>query len=142
MRWDTLASIEPNPEDLVEPGERMLLFRAGNRGCACLLSQVREIVPMRPVTRLPGAAAWVRGLLNHRGALVPVADLTGWLGEAVPVHDEGRRVLVVEGDGRGFGLVVDQVREVRALPADAEPGLLRLDLDALGRELLASRAGH
>ena len=86
-----------------------------------MLTQVREIVPMRPVTRLPGAPAWVRGLLNHRGTLVPVMDLSARMGDA-PADDRGRQVLVVEGGERVFGLLVDQVQEVRAMgAADRQP---------------------
>ncbi len=152
-----MASIESIPEVVAEQGERLLLFRAGSRSCACVLVQVREIVPMRPVTRLPGAASWIRGLMNHRGALVPVADLSGRLGDR-PADDHGRQVLVVEGAGKTYGLVVDQVQEVRAVPDDRRqpvtgdgtlegavsamvsvyerPSLL-LDLEALARQVLA-----
>lgn len=140
---------------------RLLLFRAAGRSCACGLAEVREIVPMRAVTRVPGAASWIRGLLNYRGALVPVMDLSARLGNA-PADDRGRQLLVVDGAGKSYALVVDGVDEARAVtaadrqPVDGDgtldgavvamvsayerPALL-LDLTVLARQVLAATNG-
>ncbi len=71
---------------------------------------VREIVPMRAATRLPGAPAWVCGLVNLRGALVVVADLAARLG----VRRAGGvgEVLVADALGKSLGVLVDGVRDV------------------------------
>jgi purine-binding chemotaxis protein CheW len=80
-----------------------------------VLETVREIVPMRAATRLPGAPAWVRGLVNLRGALVTVVDLSGRFG--MPRPGDTGDVLVAEAEGKTFGILVDAVKDVLTLDA-------------------------
>lgn len=71
----------------------------------------REVVPERALTRLPGAPPWVAGLLNLRGRVVTVIDLAVQRGGAASRGP----VVVVESDGRRFGLRVAKVLGVQAL---------------------------
>lgn len=107
-----MTSIEPITE---LTAQRYLVFVAGGRRCACALELVREIVPMRAATRVPGAPDWVRGLVNLRGALVTVADLSARFGAPRP-GDVGD-VLVAEVMGKTIGILVDRVRDVMTLNA-------------------------
>jgi len=70
---------------------------------------------MRAATRLPGAPAWVRGLVNLRGALVTVADLPARFG--VPGAGVAGDILVVDALGKTLGILVDGVKDVLALEA-------------------------
>lgn len=72
---------------------------------------VREIVPVRHFTRLPGAPAAVRGLLNVRGTLVTVLDLAERFGQGRCREGEGSVVIGVT-SGRTLGLLVEDVHEV------------------------------
>ena len=92
------------------------MFVAGARRCACALDAVREIVPMRAATRLPGAPDWIRGLVNLRGALITVADLSARFG--VPREGDEGAVLVTEAFGKTFGILVDRVKDVLTLDAE------------------------
>lgn len=58
--------------DAAQASRRVLVFAVAGRTHCCELEQVREIVPILPTTRLPGAPAFVRGLINLRGNLVTV----------------------------------------------------------------------
>lgn len=102
-----MASIESTTDF---QGRRLLRFRAAGTACACDLGVVREIVRGRPLARLPGAPAWVPGIMNLRGTLVTVVDLSVRLG-AAPVGPP-RVVMVVEGAGKRFGLGVESVQGV------------------------------
>jgi purine-binding chemotaxis protein CheW len=84
--------------------------------CACDLNAIREIVPARSTTRLPGAPAWVCGLLNLRGTLLTVVSLAVRFGEE---DSAMRSIIVAEGEGRVFGIGVDGVRDVQSVPDDA-----------------------
>jgi purine-binding chemotaxis protein CheW len=90
--------------------------------CACDLGLVREIVRGRPLARLPGAPEWVRGIMNLRGTLVTVVDLTLRLGGAP--DGMPRVVMVVEAAGKRFGIGVESVQGVAEL---AEGSLEPLD---------------
>lgn len=81
----------------------------------CPLEAVREIVPMRAATRLPGAPDWIRGLVNLRGALIAVADLSARFGE--PRAGSNGVVLVAEAFGKTFGILVEGVKDVLSLDA-------------------------
>ena len=86
--------------------------------CACDLEAVREIVPARAATRLPGAPEWVRGLINLRGTLVTVVDLAVRFGSAEGAGGS-RSIIVAEASGKSFGIIVDEVRDVQAVAEDA-----------------------
>lgn len=87
----------------------------------CDVAEAREIIPLRPMTRLPGAPAFVRGLINMRGTIVTVLDLGQRLDPTRAPIDTGSIVLVRHGE-RLVGLVVDEVLDVRVLEIEARDG--------------------
>ncbi len=92
---------------------------AGQQRFAWELSAIKEIVPARAVTRLPGAPIWVLGLLNLRGRVVTVADLALRMG--LEAGADGS-IVVLDVDGRMLGVRVDEVRAVaNAEDAAVEP---------------------
>jgi purine-binding chemotaxis protein CheW len=109
-----LASIE-RTGDSAAP--RYLVVEAGGQRFAWELTAIREIVPARAVTRLPGSPVWVLGLLNLRGAVLTVVDLAARLGL---VPGAGASVVVLDVNERTFGVRVDLVRSV----ANAEDALV------------------
>ena len=64
-----------------------LLFRVGGRLYGCDISDAQEIIPLRPMTRLPGAPAFVRGLINMRGTIVTVLDLRARLDPSAAIPE-------------------------------------------------------
>jgi len=80
----------------------------------CDIADAREIIPLRPATRLPGAPAFVRGLINIRGTIVTVMDL-GLRLDPKRGPTKAGSILVVRHNDRVVGLIVDRVEDVRAL---------------------------
>ena len=70
-------------------------------------SRVREILDLVPVTEVPNAPAYVGGLINVRGRVVPLADLRVVFGMDRPEPDEDTRIVVLETDIGGEPTVVD-----------------------------------
>jgi purine-binding chemotaxis protein CheW len=95
-----------------------LLVRVGDGVYGCDIAEAQEIIPLRPMTRLPGAPPFVRGLINMRGVIVTVLDLGQRLDPSRPPIENGSIVLVRHGE-RLVGLVVDEVADVRVLDVDA-----------------------
>lgn len=91
----------------------MLLARAGGRWFGCPLGDVREVLPLGALARLPGAPPHVLGLLNVRGRLVTVLDLGRRL-DAAATGGAGGYVLIVADGDRQAGCRVDAV--ARAVP--------------------------
>ena len=99
---------------------------------------VREITPMQSVTRIPKAPDYVRGLLNLRGTLLTVIDLSHRMG-GTPGCGEEPSVVVLHVDGKTLGLLVDDVHEVFT-PDDPPAGAD--DLTARRAGSLVARMGH
>ena len=72
---------------------------------------------MGEITRLPGAPAFVRGLINVRGTIVTILDLGVRLDPSAEPATEGSILLVLHRD-RLVGVVVDEVADVRQLEVD------------------------
>ena len=97
-------------------GRRTLLFRVGSAVYGCDIEDIREIVPFRRPTRLPGAPSYVQGLINLRGTIVTVIDLVARLEPGRPPVTDGSIMLVsVAGSTRTVGIAVQEVMDVRLM---------------------------
>src|SRR5260221_1484300 len=97
---------------------RTLLFRVAERVFGCDIDEVREIIPYRRATRLPGAPTYVQGLINLRGTIVTMLDLGARLdAERAPVRD-GSIILATHGT-RVVGIAVDEVMDVQMINEEA-----------------------
>jgi len=108
-------------------GERTIEIDDGRVDLACFLLQgnvyaievqyLREIVHCQKVTPLPKAPTLIEGVIDLRGAVVPVVDLgTALSGEAVK-DDERARIAVVSVEGLVFGLRVEAATHVLSIEA-------------------------
>ena len=88
---------------------RYLVAQAAGQRVAFRIDAVREIIPARVPTRLPGADAWVLGLLNLRGTVLTVVDLTLRFGGTSVA---GASIVVLEVEGKTFGVQVERVYAV------------------------------
>ena len=87
-------------------------FEVGGHTYAIDVTQVREVVRWQPVTPLPNAPALIEGVIDLRGAVVPVVDLGRALGGAPVAPGQHARIAVTEVDGLVMGLAVDAAVEV------------------------------
>jgi purine-binding chemotaxis protein CheW len=113
--------VHPSAEETTEesPRERMVILRAGGHRFGVGIENVREIIPPRPLTRLPGSAPYVRGLINLRGRILTVLDLAMRMGLEPVDTGYGVSVVVLERSGRVVGLVVDEVERIAEVEAGA-----------------------
>lgn len=82
---------------------------------------VREIRGWSAVTRIPQAPPYVLGVLNLRGAIVPVIDMRLRFGLAREEYNATTVTVIITVAGRQFGVVVDAVSDV----LDIEPAQVR-----------------
>ena len=80
--------------------------------------RVQEIREIDLVTRIPHVARFVRGVINLRGAIVPVVDLGLMFGFAEPLPLAKASAIVLNVDKRLVGLVVSSVSDVVGLAED------------------------
>ncbi len=105
-----------------EAPAQYLTFTLGAEVFAMDIRTVREIIQHGPMTSVPLMPAFVRGVINLRGAVVPVIDLQARFGR--PAASVGKKTCVVifdamrEGERVELGLMVDAVSEVIDIAAD------------------------
>jgi purine-binding chemotaxis protein CheW len=98
--------------------DEILTFTLGAEEYGVDILKVQEIRGYDAVTRLPDAPAWIKGVINLRGIIVPVVDLRikFKLGEAR--YDAFTVMIILNVGGRVVGIVVDSVSDVTQLQAD------------------------
>ena len=90
---------------------KVLIFSIGDKDYGADIAQVREVIRMRRVTRVPEAAAFVEGVFSLRGRVIPLINLRKKLGmksQEVPSN----RIVVTTIQNHWTGILVDQVKDV------------------------------
>ena len=90
-------------------------FRLGEDLYAADIMRIKEIIRPQKLTSLPKSPAFVEGVLNLRGTVIPVIDLRKRFDFPVASHDKNTRLLIVAVGRQLLGLEVDEVTEVITL---------------------------
>jgi purine-binding chemotaxis protein CheW len=117
-------SIEAKSDSLPAPG-KYLTFRLGREFYSLPVLKVREIMRLCPITMVPRMPAYLRGVINLRGKIVPVVDLRTRFG-LPPLADNDRACIIVvqlaSATKNVMGVIVDSVEDVSPFEAsDIEP---------------------
>ncbi len=94
---------------------------AGKQQYAIPVADILEVAAMVRLTPLPDAPPEVLGVINRRGAVIPLLDLRRCLDHPAAPPDLNTLFVVVQGASMIAGLVVDDIKEVAALPAVNAP---------------------
>jgi purine-binding chemotaxis protein CheW len=95
---------------------QLVCFRLDRNLYAADIMRVKEIVKPQQLAGLPHAPAFVAGVINLRGTVIPVLDLHKRFNLPSPVADKKNRLLIVSLSGQTYGLAVDEVSEVISVP--------------------------
>lgn len=96
-----------------------VVFRAEQREYALPLQQVRHVLRMVAVTPVPEGPAWLVGVVNWHGHILPVMDLRARLGLPLLPAGLNTPLLLFEGEAGLAALMVDEVLDVLAVPPHA-----------------------
>ena len=100
-----------------------LTLRMQDEMFAIEAGSVREILDLVPITEVPNAPAFVTGLINVRGRVVPLADLRVMFDMDRPPPDQDTRIVVIEieidGEPTVTGILADKVYDVTDIEAAA-----------------------
>jgi len=110
----------------VEKKDQFLAFVLGGENFAMDIRSIKEVIQYGTLTEVPLMPDFIRGVINLRGAVVPVIDLSVRFGR--PATEVARRTCVVileverDGDIVELGVIVDHVSEVLEIGAsEIEP---------------------
>jgi purine-binding chemotaxis protein CheW len=100
-------------DDANDDDEQVVVFRLDKEEFGVPIESVQEIVRVpEQLTHVPKAPPFVEGVINLRGAVLPVIDLRRRLGLSAVDRSDRQRVMVFLIDGLRTGFIVDSVAEV------------------------------
>ena len=124
-------------ESLIEDEDQVVVFRLGGEEFGVPIAAVQEIVRVpESLTHVPKAPGFVEGVINLRGAVLPVIDQRRRLGLPDVERNDGQRIMVYSVKGVCTGFIVDAVIEVLKIPRaaiEASPQLSGEQARILGR---------
>ena len=112
---DSVASSKSQQQTLQQVLQ-LVGFCLGNEEYGVHILQVREIIRIQELTRVPNTPPYVEGIMNLRGKVIPIISLRKRLGLEDRDHAEQTRIVVLEAGGMLIGFIVDSVSEVLRIP--------------------------
>lgn len=99
-------------------GQELISFRIGAQEFCVDIMDVREIRGWTPATAIPQAPAFVRGVINLRGAVLPILDLGARLGLGAADPTARHVIIVAQVEKQIVGLLVDAVSDILTITDD------------------------
>lgn len=119
---------------------RYLTFALGEEAFGLEIKNVTEIVGVQPITPIPEVPAYVKGVINLRGKIIPVIDVRARFGRDSIPYDDRTCIIVVDILDVCVGLIVDNVAEVITIddanivpPPDWRTGAQNRYIKAIGK---------
>jgi purine-binding chemotaxis protein CheW len=101
--------------DVVEAAVPVLSFQLAGETYAIDVEYLREVRPLKHLTRVPFAPKYIVGVVNLRGAILPLIDIRKILGSESQRLADMMVMLVVEHDGVEVGILAQKVHEITLL---------------------------
>jgi purine-binding chemotaxis protein CheW len=98
---------------------KVVVFTLANEEYGIEVDKIKTIERMVPITRVPKTPAFVKGVINLRGVVVPVIDLRGRFGLPETEPTENSRIIIVAAHDLEVGFIVDSANDVLDVMSDA-----------------------
>lgn len=98
--------------------DKFLTFQIGAEAFGIPIQFVTEIIVIHRITEVPDTPAFVRGVINLRGKVIPVIDVRHRFGMELRDYDDRTCIIVVDFEETAVGLIVDTVNEVVDIPEE------------------------
>lgn len=98
--------------------QEYLIFTVHSIDFGIEIGLVQEIIKMQPISKIPNALPFCRGIINIRGTIVPVIDMRLRLGFEAAAYTERTCIIVVMLGTGPVGVIVDMVRDVMRIPEE------------------------
>ena len=103
---------------LVKDTTQYIKIKMGEEMFGIDIKYIDNIVRMQHITRVPKVPAYIKGVINLRGEVIPVFNLRLKMGMEEVEETKKFRIIIIKFDGSYVGLIVDEVREVITLQND------------------------
>ena len=112
-----MVDIDLVAEDVMQG--KYLTFLVGEVAYGIEISYVMEIISVQEITLVPHTHAYVKGIINLRGTVVPVIDMGMRFGRGEIVYTEKTCIIVLSMDDMSVGILVDGVQDVVDIDDDS-----------------------
>jgi len=99
--------------------EQLVVFELNDELYGLDVAQVQTIIPLQTIVAVPNTPPFVAGVVNLRGAVIPVVDLRTRFNLSRPQEEHKAVIIITVLDKTQAGLIVDQVTEVVKIPQEA-----------------------
>ncbi|WP_292465330.1 chemotaxis protein CheW [Methanolobus sp.] len=121
-----------NAADLLQ----LVVFELGGEEFGVEIMNVQEIIRMPELTQIPQSPDFVEGVINLRGRIIVVVNLSKRFNLHSRVADENSRIIVVEIGTTVVGMIVDSVNEVLRIPVSSVEPAPELVMSKVSRNYL------
>lgn len=97
---------------------KVIVFALGEEQYGIEVDKVRTIERMMPITRVPKTPAFIKGVINLRGVVIPVIDLRGRFSLTETEATENSRIIIVAANDLEVGFIVDSANDVIDIDSD------------------------
>ncbi|MCL2081044.1 MAG: chemotaxis protein CheW [Oscillospiraceae bacterium] len=95
-----------------------LTFAVGEEDYGLEIAVVIEIIGVQTITEVPELPAYIKGIINLRGRIIPVMDVRIRFNKEPQEYNDRTCIIVVDAQGTNIGLIVDTVRGVMNITDD------------------------
>lgn len=104
--------------ETLESELKIIVFQLKEKEYAIPVEQVRSIEKIQHITRVPGAAPYIKGVINLRGVVTPIVDLRNRFGMEGEEYTDNTRIILTVLDDLEVGLIVDAANDVLDIPTN------------------------
>lgn len=119
-------------EELKVAGEttQYIVIRLGQEQYGIDIGYIDNIVRMQHITRVPKTAAYLKGVINLRGEVIPIMSIRLKMGLTADENTKSTRIIIVKLEQYGtIGMIVDEVKEVVTLDMASQVEKMAYDKD-------------
>ncbi len=113
IEHDVLLNTDVVVEDSIK--DQYLTFEIAGEDYGIEIANISEIIPIRPITKVPDMPNYIEGITNLRGELIGVLDVRKRFGLPPKEYDDFTCILVIFHEDYKLGLIVDAVKETATI---------------------------
>ena len=92
--------------------DKYMTFRSGNEYFGLKIQYVSEIIPFQAITAIPETADYIKGLINLRGKIIPVIDISLRFKQEPFEYNDRTCIVVINVQSTVVGLIIENIAEV------------------------------
>ena len=112
MHMGEISTSEPDGHEMRQEVQ-LACFKIGPELYALDIMRIKEIIRPQKLTPIPKAPSFIEGVINLRGAVIPVADMRKRFEQPISAENRKNRIVICSLASKVIGLLVDEVTEVK-----------------------------